>query len=70
MVGMEFTKQVLKGLSKNKLIEIVLEQQSQFKKLEERLARLERNSETSSKPASTDPPNPSSSKNSDFEAKV
>jgi len=56
MVGMEFTKPALKGLSKNKLIEIVLQQQSQFKKLEERLARLERNSETSSKPASTDPP--------------
>ena len=53
---MELTKQILKGLSKNQLIEIILQQQSQLKKLEERLARLEKNSETSSKPPSSDPP--------------
>ena len=32
---MELTKQILKGLSKNQLIEIILQQQSQLKKLEE-----------------------------------
>ena len=53
---MELTKQILKGLSKNQLIEIILQQQSQLKKLEERLARLEKNSETSSKPPSSDSP--------------
>ena len=39
---MEFTTQILKRLSKNQRIEIILQQQSQLKKLEERLARLEK----------------------------
>jgi transposase len=52
------SKKTLKGLSKNQLIEIILNQQSQIKELSERVARLEKNSKTSSKPPSSDEEKP------------
>jgi transposase len=58
---MRLTKEMLKGESKNKLIEIILMQQEQLlsqaktiRLLEERVARLEKDSQTSSKPPSSD----------------
>lgn len=55
---MKFDKKTLKGFSKNELIEIILEQQKSIEKLEERIARLEKNSKTSSKPPSSDTDTP------------
>ena len=62
---MRLTKKELKRLSKSQLIEIILklhDQQDQYEKqlavLNERIARLERTSQTSSKPPSTDNSNP------------
>ena len=58
---MKLTKKILKGYSKNQLIEIILVQQQtieiqgkRIQELEERVARLEKNSTTSSKPPSSD----------------
>ena len=63
---MELTKKTLKGHNKNELIKIILLQQEMIKKqgektkaLEARIAQLEKNSETSSKPPSSDHNKPS-----------
>lgn len=51
---MELTKKELKQFSKNELIEIILILQKNVKGIEERVARFEKSSQTSSKPPSQD----------------
>ena len=54
----QVTKKRLEGLSKNQLIEIILNQQAHIKALSERVSRLEKDSKTSSKPPSGDEEKP------------